>query len=937
MADLKSKKVLVVDDQKSMRGLVRFALLQMGMETVDGAESGEEAIKKLTQVRYDLVITDLHMGGISGLGLLKAIRQHPVLEMYEPGVRFRKALDTLIREAAVSRVPPAEVDAFLSKNPTLQQADAWLSQAGARNASGLEGILHASGESLVVQGLTSSASTLHDRVKLTEDVATLQSYLHTLTGLDEAWVTEFAPPRSIRAGQSRHSVAEVLDALGAWLLCVEYVHDLKRPPHLQSLHRLRELPKPLVKKVSELLDQLRSQEPDAYVRLAEEVESFLAGELEVMTAEDLGHVDTFREEENRVLSGAVEALRAGDWKKADDFCKVRHGEKSFWLKRDQTRRWAWSLVAAAATFGQTIAEHATPFAGVRSLSEAVDRYAADAFVVDRAHRRWEQFRLSVETHRLPHYGPLQEVALELRRLHRKWADDLARAFTACCSEHGFLPPSALRQRSLYDDVVHPLTQTGEKVAYFMIDAFRFEMATELVEELKASGNMVDLKPRLAELPTITSVGMNALAPVAQGEKLVIAGTFNGFKASEFAVRTPELRARAIGARSVGQPALLLKLTEASDTTTAALSRKLGSHRLIVVHSKEIDDAGEANVGLQTFESTLRQIKAAWHHLQLAGVKHFVFTADHGFLLQDETTELKKFGKKTDPSRRHVLDDQPRREQGMVPVSLSSLGYEGLDGYLLFREDTAVFDTGTPGANFVHGGNSPQERIIPVLTVSRQKPEGSSLAEYMVEAVADTDVLGLHRVRIRLGFAKNTTTGLGFASAQTIDVGLRVQDRGDVRVLIRDVSAPASLDKGRLRVPVGGTWAEVFFALEGQQDERVKVSVVHAENIEKVQPATVDAWFSVSGRGDSLGAPAVADAPLTWADAIEDEAVRKVFVHIDKHGSITETEVTSPNFLGSPRAFRRFSLEFENHVTRLPFRVRIEAANGGKRYVKEGDR
>ncbi|MGL4442379.1 MAG: response regulator, partial [Alsobacter sp.] len=67
MADIKSTKVLVVDDQKSMRGLVRFALMQMGMETVDGAESGEEAIKKLTQVRYDLIITDLHMGGISGL------------------------------------------------------------------------------------------------------------------------------------------------------------------------------------------------------------------------------------------------------------------------------------------------------------------------------------------------------------------------------------------------------------------------------------------------------------------------------------------------------------------------------------------------------------------------------------------------------------------------------------------------------------------------------------------------------------------------------------------------------------------------------------------------------------------------------------------------------------------------------------------------------
>ena len=79
MSELRLKKVLVVDDQKSMRGLLRFALVQMGFETIDGAESGEEAIKKLTTVRYDLIITDMHMGGVSGLGLLKAVRSHPVL------------------------------------------------------------------------------------------------------------------------------------------------------------------------------------------------------------------------------------------------------------------------------------------------------------------------------------------------------------------------------------------------------------------------------------------------------------------------------------------------------------------------------------------------------------------------------------------------------------------------------------------------------------------------------------------------------------------------------------------------------------------------------------------------------------------------------------------------------------------------------------------
>jgi hypothetical protein len=33
----------------------------------------------------------------------------------------------------------------------------------------------------------------------------------------------------------------------------------------------------------------------------------------------------------------------------------------------------------------------------------------------------------------------------------------------------------------------------------------------------------------------------------------------------------------------------------------------------------------------------------------------------------------------------------------------------------------------------------------------------------------------------------------------------------------------------------------------------------------------------------------------------------------------------------------FSVDFEAHLVKLPFRVRIEAAEGGKRYVREGDK
>ena len=78
----------------------------------------------------------------------------------------------------------------------------------------------------------------------------------------------------------------------------------------------------------------------------------------------------------------------------------------------------------------------------------------------------------------------------------------------------------------------------------------------------------------------------------------------------------------------------------------------------------------------------------------------------------------------------------------------------------------------------------------------------------------------------------------------------------------------------------------------------------------------------------------ATAPTeAWAAAFEDATVARVFLHIRKHGTITEEEAVE--LLGSPRALRRFSLGFEEHVKRIPFQVRIETTASGKRYVREG--
>lgn len=869
----------------------------------------------------------IHMPGFNE----ESIKATPVLELYEAGTRFRKGLDTLIRESAVGRVAPAEVDTFLAKHPTLEDADAWLASASSGRADDLLRFLEDVGQQLLVEALGGDASVLAARVSTPEALGALIQYLHRLTGLDDAWLKQFAP--------SATRLEAVLDATGAWLLSVEYVHDLRRPPYLPALQRLRDVGAPVAKTCRGILDQLRARFPDAYERRADQAESFVSVELQQMAAEDLGQIDTFREEEVRVLEGAISALSRGEWAKASAWCAAREGELSFWLKRDQSRRWTWNLVAEAASFGEALAAQPRPFDDLRSLDEAVEKYAAEAYAVDSAHRRFEQRLRELFEPRLAHFGDLQVVVGALRQRHRDWADQLARDFAAIGKSSGFLPSDTLQQRTLFEQVVLPMTKSSEKVAFFVVDALRFEMAAELAQDLKAgSGTVVDLKARLAELPTITSVGMNVLAPVSKAGRLQVAGTFQGFKTGEFTVNTPETRARAMGLRAVGKGCLRIALAEVGEKSTAALKKLIAPHPLILVHSTEIDDAGEANVGLTSFEATLRQLKAAWHHLQLAGVKHFVFTADHGFLLQDETTRLHEYGKKKDPRRRYVLDDHPRQERGMVPISLSSLGYEGLGGYLLVLEDTANFVTGTVGATFVHGGNSPQERVIPVLTVTRPRAEGRSAAEYVIEAEALPDAVGLHRIRVRVVFAEGS---LGFVARSQIAVTIRPQERPDVTAVLRDATGPGSLSAGRVLMPVDSTWTELFFALDGPHDERVRVEVHHPDQAESVKPAALDSWFTVTGQIVlTVRAPILSSAPpepalLTWSDGIEHEGFRRIFVHIEKHGAITEPEVTA--ILGSPRAFRKFSLEFDGLLAKLPFRVRVEPGDGGKRYVKEGSK
>ena len=73
MTEAPKRKILIVDDEITVCKSIRQALLHPDYE-IDIALSGEEALQKEEEKRYEVIIADLMMPGLSGLDLLKALK-----------------------------------------------------------------------------------------------------------------------------------------------------------------------------------------------------------------------------------------------------------------------------------------------------------------------------------------------------------------------------------------------------------------------------------------------------------------------------------------------------------------------------------------------------------------------------------------------------------------------------------------------------------------------------------------------------------------------------------------------------------------------------------------------------------------------------------------------------------------------------------------------
>ncbi|MBU1324683.1 MAG: response regulator [Alphaproteobacteria bacterium] len=80
MPDASALKVLVVDDQQTIRSLVRNGLREIGVTDIREAGDGEDGLRQLLTAPANLVISDYNMPKLDGLNFLRAVRAAPQLK-----------------------------------------------------------------------------------------------------------------------------------------------------------------------------------------------------------------------------------------------------------------------------------------------------------------------------------------------------------------------------------------------------------------------------------------------------------------------------------------------------------------------------------------------------------------------------------------------------------------------------------------------------------------------------------------------------------------------------------------------------------------------------------------------------------------------------------------------------------------------------------------
>ena len=420
--------------------------------------------------------------------------------------------------------------------------------------------------------------------------------------------------------------------------------------------------------------------------------------------------------------------------KADDIVTAVERRRTLkWYKRVQ---YYYDGLLQVAKMQQFYQENIGGF-HIADYKKLWDEYATNYCKMDHFYRQFHSaFGKSLKKSSTVLEDLYKNVADYVEKLYKNWyLATLGSQWTSLVSDE-LAVNSALsnirNQANFYKDYVKPVVTNGSRAYVIISDAFRYEVAVELtgklMRETKGTAKLTSIQ---SVFPSATKFGMAALLPHSELQLTDdIRVLCDGESTDGTAGRQKVLQKENEGNVAVTYKDLLaMKQAERRETVSGA--------SVVYIYHNTIDAEGDKpSTEDQVFDACEKAIdelnnlvRIIINDLSGAGI---IITADHGFLYSykplDESDKAEKSfisGNIVELDRRYVIVNGECTAEHMIKIPMthfnSSLtGFTPLDNIRIKKQGG--------GMNYVHGGISLQESVVPVIEFKNMRPTSKKFVD-----------------------------------------------------------------------------------------------------------------------------------------------------------------------------------------------------------------
>lgn len=312
-----------------------------------------------------------------------------------------------------------------------------------------------------------------------------------------------------------------------------------------------------------------------------------------------------------------------------------------------------------------------------------------------------------------------------------------------------------QQREFYKNNIE---NSDVRTAVIISDALRYEIAYDITEKLKKEANIreINLEAMLTDLPSRTFLGIANLLPYKKEKKVDLISTkviIDGIDSQGTENREKILKATCDEASAISYNDFMEKMNRAKQ------EEYIKGKKVIYIYHDTIDAIGDKgkteNNTFNACEEAILNIVNLSKLLSSLGIVNIYITSDHGFIYEkkeiEEYNKLELKNKKYKIiGKRYAIYEKEEEEKACITLKLDSL-------YGVFPEKNQRIKASGSGLQFVHGGASPQEMIVPLINY---------------KSGANSKKVSKVQVRIRESIAKITSNLTKFSVYQLEPVSIK---------------------------------------------------------------------------------------------------------------------------------------------------------------------